>query len=80
MGSLLRGQVEEFPVAIPFQETIEFFHEPGLALRIVLGDVLEVTAHEDQAPGTELAFGGSDAGLCALDLAVKCCFSETLGF
>ena len=58
----------------------EFFHEPGLALRIVLGDVLQVAAHEDQAAGTELAFGGSDAGLCALDLAVKCCFSEALGF
>ena len=42
--------------------------------------MFQVTAHEDQAPGTELAFGGSDAGLCALDLAFKCCFSEALGF
>ena len=51
----------------------------GLALRIVLGDVFQVTAHEDQAAGTELAFAGSDAGFCALNLAVKCCFSEGAG-
>ena len=33
----ISGQVEQFP--IPLQEAIEFFHEAGLALQIVLGDM-----------------------------------------
>ena len=43
----------------------------ALRFRIVLGDVFQVAAHEDQAAGTELAFAGSDARLCALNLAVE---------
>ena len=58
----LRAQPKQFPVPIPFQEAIEFFHEPGLALQIVLGDVLEVAAHEDQAAGAALAFADGDTG------------------
>ena len=30
------GQVEQFPVSIPFQKALEFFHEAGLALRASL--------------------------------------------
>ena len=71
---------EQSPVTIPLQESIEFFHEPGLALRIVLGDVLQITAHEDQAPGAKLAFAGGNARLRALDLALESFFPEALGF
>ena len=37
---LARMQSKQFSVPIPFQEVIESLHEPGLALRVVLGDVL----------------------------------------
>ena len=42
--------------------------------------MLEVGAHEDQAAGAALAFGGGDAGLGALDLTFEGFFPETLGF
>ena len=42
--------------------------------------MIEVGAHEDQAAGAALAFGGGDAGLGAPDLALEGFFSEALGF
>ena len=36
--SLLRDQVEQFPVPIPLQEAIESLHEAGLTVGIGLGD------------------------------------------
>ena len=42
--------------------------------------MLEVGAHEDQAAGAALAFGGGDAGLGALDLAFEGVFPNALGF
>ena len=66
-SGILGGQVEQFAVPIPFQETIESLHEAGLALRVGLGDVLHVGADEDQTPCTAFAFTdrnpGTDAGL-----------------
>ena len=46
---------------------------------IVAGDVLQIGAHEDQAAGAALAFGGGNSGLGALDLAFGGFFPETLG-
>ncbi len=51
MGHLLRGQVEQFPVPIPFQEAIESLHETGLVVGIGLGDALHVGADKDQTAG-----------------------------
>ena len=42
--------------------------------------MLEVGTQEDQAAGAALAFGGGDAGLGAVDLALEGFFSESLGF
>ena len=44
MGSPPRGQVEQFPITVPFQELIESLHETGHRNRVVLGDVLQVAA------------------------------------
>ena len=46
---------------------------------IVSGDMLHVGAHEDQAAGTALAFGGADPGLGAPNLALEGFFPEALG-
>ena len=51
MNSPLLGQIEQFPIPIPFQEAIESLHEAGLAIGIGLDDVLHVGADEDQAAG-----------------------------
>ena len=44
-------QVKQFPVAVPFQEFVEFLHEAFAGVGISLGDVLKVGAHEDQTAG-----------------------------
>ena len=56
------GQVEQFPVPIPFQEAIESLHEAGLEVGIGLGDVLHVGADEDQAAGAAFAFADRNPG------------------
>ena len=71
MGSPPRGQVEQFPITVPFQELIESLHETGHRNRVVLGDVLQVGAHEDQAAGAALAVGGADPGLGVPDLFLQ---------
>ena len=48
-------------------------------LGIVAGDMLQVGAHEDQAAGAALAFGGGDAGLGAPDLAFEVVALASLG-
>ena len=40
---------EQFTVTIPLQKAIKSFHQARLALGIILGDVLQVGAHENQA-------------------------------
>ena len=64
---LLGGQVEQFPVTVPFQEAIESLYDAGLEVRICLDDVLHVGADEDQTAGAALAVAdrnpGTDAGL-----------------
>ena len=62
MGSSFWGQVEQFPVPIPFQEAIESLHEAGLAVGIGLSDVLHVGADEDQAAGAAFAFADRNPG------------------
>ena len=42
--------------------------------------MLQVGAHEDQAAGAALAFGGGNPGLGALDLAFEGFFPTALGF
>ena len=79
IGCLLRGQGEQFAVAVPFQEAIESLHEAFALIGIAAGDVLKVGAEKDQAAGAALAFGGGDAGLGALDLAFEGFSPLTLG-
>ena len=67
-------------IAVAFQEFIESLHETGHGNRVVLGDVLQVAAHENQAPCVVLVFSGGEAGLGALDLALEGFFPETLYF
>ena len=43
------------------------------------GDVLQVGAHEDQAAGAALAFGGGDAGLSAPNLFLQVVALASLG-
>ena len=40
---------EQFTVTIPLQKAIKSFHQARLALGIILSDVLQVGAHENQA-------------------------------
>ena len=56
----LVGQVEQFSIPVPLQEYIKSLHEAISLFGIVSGDMLHVGAHEDQAAGTALAFGGAD--------------------
>ena len=70
-NSRARGQSKEFTVTVAFQEAIEFFQETGLALRVSLGDMLQVAAQEDQAAGAAFALGGGDPGLGASDLFLQ---------
>ena len=73
------GQIEEFPIAVPFQEYRKSLHEAISLAGIVAGDVLEVGAPEDQTAGAALAFGGGNAGLGAPDLAFEGVLPEALG-
>ena len=43
------------------------------------GDVLQVGAHENQAAGAALAFGGGDAGLSAPNLFLQVVALASLG-
>ena len=65
------GQVEQFPVAVPFQELIEALADPFHGNRVVLDDVIQVASQEDQAAGPALAFFGIDTDLCAANLALQ---------
>ena len=65
------GQVEEFSIAVPFQEYIEPLQEAIALGGIVAGDVFEVGAQEDQAAGALFAFCGTEAGLGAADLLLQ---------
>ena len=47
-------QAEQFTVTIPLQKALNSFHQAHLALGIILGDVLQVAAHENQAAGAAL--------------------------
>ena len=47
---------------------------------VVLGDMLQVGAHEDQAAGAALAVTGGDARLGTLNLALEGFFPKALGF
>ena len=47
-------QAEQFTVTIPLQKALNSFHQAHLALGIILGDVLQVGAHENQAAGAAL--------------------------
>ena len=73
-------EVEHFPVAVAFQEAIEFLHEAFERVGIVAGDVFEVGAQEDQAAGELFAFGGTEAGLSAADLLLQIVAVAALSF
>ena len=74
------GQVEEFSIAVPFQEYIEPLHEAIPLAGILAGDVFQVGAQEDQAAGALLAFGGTEAGLSAADLLLQIVALASLSF
>ena len=76
---LLAGQVEQRPIAVPFQEYIEPLQEAIPLGGIVAGDVFEVGAQEDQAAGALLAFGGAESGLGAADLLLQIVALAALG-
>ena len=64
-------QVEQGPIAIPFQKTIEIFPESISPGGIVASEVLQIGAHEDQAACATLAFFGIDTDLSAANLALQ---------
>ena len=79
-GGGLGRQIEQRPIAVPFQKAIEPLQEAIPLGGILASDVFEVGAQEDQAAGALLAFGGTEAGLGAEDLLLQIGLLAALSF